>query len=148
MLLVYLIFWPGMKSQIEDNKKVWPGVIGLSFAAVIVFILFTVSSFLFGIFTIARGLSSDFEHKPLKLRVWNQTDEVLYVRFTVTDGILYQGYPVYEIRPNEIIKDENTLSRSGEYLIKVNDSNGKIFYHNSINYYDLIVSKGIILIPQ
>lgn len=146
--LVYLLFWPCRASRVEARKRGWPRTIATSMAAVVVFILFAISSLFFELYTAFKGLSSISADNPVRLRIWNQADEALDVEFVISDGIVYQQYPADKVKPDDIVKNENILFRQGKYFVTAKNARGKTVYSKGINSEELAKANWIILISE
>jgi uncharacterized membrane protein YhaH (DUF805 family) len=146
--LVYLMFWPGKTSHAEAKKPGWLKIGIMSIAAIVVFILLTMSSLLLGLKVLWFGLNG-FGRDQLILRIWNRTDASLTVSLTVSRDTVFQGYPVNEIKSNEIVKKDKVLSRKGKFavIIAAKNTAGESVYSKSISSEELAGINGIILIP-
>ena len=122
VFLTCLILWPG-RALGEVRRIDWAGVILVIVVAPMIFNVVLLGSMFFDV-----SLTRWYLEKSLRLRLWNRTDEVIYVSSMVVEDSIYQGYPEVKVRPNEILRDEEILFRPGKYNIIAKNTEGEILH--------------------
>jgi uncharacterized membrane protein YhaH (DUF805 family) len=152
LFFVYLMFWAGKPPPGEVRTTHWVKKTLLSLAATVVSLTIIISSFYPGLYAILAiqdtisDIRSPWDIAPF--RIWNQTDQLLYVQIIVRDSIVHQGYTAGKVSPNDLIKYENILIGRDEYTVKASNSEYEVVYSRDYTAEELAKLDWILVIPS
>jgi uncharacterized membrane protein YhaH (DUF805 family) len=147
LFFVYLMFWAGRPPPDEVRTTHWVTKTLLSLAASVISTIILSISLAFSICAICYiyFMLDSCDNAPF--RIWNQTDQLLYVQIIASDNIVHQGFTAERVSPNDLIKYEKIIIGRTEYSVKAENSEGEVVYSRDFTAEEMAKLDWIVIIP-
>jgi uncharacterized membrane protein YhaH (DUF805 family) len=147
LFFVYLMFWAGKPPPGEVRTTHWVKKTLMYLAAAVVSILTLILSLAFSISAICYAIFMLDSYDTAPFRIWNQTDQVLYVQIIASDNIVHQGFTAERVSPNDLVKYEKIVIGRSEYTVKAENSEREVVYSRDYTAEEMSKMDWIVIIP-